>query len=274
MGEPILSVVSSVATSAVLVWIFRTWISTRLKASIQHEYDQKLAVLNAELKYSYEAKTEILKSEFQREAEKLRFASSSFGESQKAVLIRRLDAIETYWKNVVSLQGSCPGIISMLDLLQPGEYAETIKNTFFKDLLESLEVKGMRESLEKATPHNEEIRIYVGEFLWSLFGAYQAILVRVILSVSNWRKDLQNLDWARDEQTLAWVQIVLGPTDYASFEALPFNRLNFVHSKVRDRILTSIQKVISGESLSVDALRQVEALEEIVQKSKEVLPTP
>ena len=61
----------------------------RLKSSIQHEYDQKLAALNAELKYSYEAKTEILKAEFQREADKLRFATTTFGEAQKAAHQRK-----------------------------------------------------------------------------------------------------------------------------------------------------------------------------------------
>jgi hypothetical protein len=32
------------------IWLFKEWLSTRLKASIQHEYDRKIETFKAELK--------------------------------------------------------------------------------------------------------------------------------------------------------------------------------------------------------------------------------
>jgi hypothetical protein len=40
--QDLITILSSGALSTTLVFLLRNWISERLKASIQHEYDQKL----------------------------------------------------------------------------------------------------------------------------------------------------------------------------------------------------------------------------------------
>ncbi|HVU47671.1 MAG TPA: hypothetical protein VHD85_16190 [Terracidiphilus sp.] len=54
----LLNIVSSIAAGgaagAALFWIFRSWISERLKASIQHEYEQKLETLKNQLRHDTE----------------------------------------------------------------------------------------------------------------------------------------------------------------------------------------------------------------------------
>ena len=47
--EAIFSIISGGFGGAILVWLFRNWISERLKQSIQHEYSQKLETHKAEL---------------------------------------------------------------------------------------------------------------------------------------------------------------------------------------------------------------------------------
>lgn len=47
--ETILNIISGGIGGAILVWLFRNWISERLKQSIQHEYSQKLETYKAEL---------------------------------------------------------------------------------------------------------------------------------------------------------------------------------------------------------------------------------
>ena len=57
------SFVLPVLTSGGVIWLFREWISARLKASIQHEYDQKLETHKASLKSQNEASLLELKNE-------------------------------------------------------------------------------------------------------------------------------------------------------------------------------------------------------------------
>ena len=44
----IIALASGAAASGLLMWLFKEWLSTRLKASIQHEYDRKLEAHKAQ----------------------------------------------------------------------------------------------------------------------------------------------------------------------------------------------------------------------------------
>jgi len=61
----IASVSVSVFLSGLLVWLFRTWISERLKNAIKHEYDQKLETHKAQLKSESDITVEHLKAQLQ-----------------------------------------------------------------------------------------------------------------------------------------------------------------------------------------------------------------
>jgi hypothetical protein len=55
----------SLLLSGALVFIFKNWISERIKTSIQHEYDQKLETHKAQLKAQSDIEIEKLKSQLQ-----------------------------------------------------------------------------------------------------------------------------------------------------------------------------------------------------------------
>jgi len=60
---------SSVLLSGVLVYLLRNWISVRLKASIQNEYDEKLKTLEARLRIETEKDIERYKAQLKYESE-------------------------------------------------------------------------------------------------------------------------------------------------------------------------------------------------------------
>jgi len=53
------------ATAGLIVFIFRTWISEKLKNSIQHEYDQKMELFRAQLNAKSDKEIEELKAKLQ-----------------------------------------------------------------------------------------------------------------------------------------------------------------------------------------------------------------
>lgn len=71
----------SAALTGVVIWLARNWIGERLRNSIRHEYDLKLSTLNNELRTQADAQAAQLKASIERESEKIRFATSSIGES-------------------------------------------------------------------------------------------------------------------------------------------------------------------------------------------------
>ena len=60
------SVLASVSLCGILGWLCREWISARLRASIQHEYDIKLEDFKSRIHYEYELKLESSKTDFQK----------------------------------------------------------------------------------------------------------------------------------------------------------------------------------------------------------------
>ena len=100
----------SAALSGVVLWLARNWISERLKNSIKHEYELKLSTVNAELRMQADLQTAQLKASIEKEAEKIRFATSSIGESQKAAIARKLRKLPC---QVDSLKVEFPEYFSM-----------------------------------------------------------------------------------------------------------------------------------------------------------------
>jgi predicted nucleic acid-binding protein len=70
LTQDIITIVSSGALSSVLVFLFRNRISERIKASIQHEYDQKLNTYKVQLKIQTEAEIIRLKAQLEIAAER------------------------------------------------------------------------------------------------------------------------------------------------------------------------------------------------------------
>ncbi len=103
--QDIITILSSGALSSVLVFLFRNWISERIKASIQHEYDQKLETHKAQLKAESEVSIEKLKSQLQIVASERNIKLTRVFEQQAVTiaeiyskLVALIAAIEEYTK--------------------------------------------------------------------------------------------------------------------------------------------------------------------------------
>ncbi len=93
----IVSAGSSVVVSGLLLWLVKEWLSTRLKASIQHEYDRKLETHKAQLKTEQELAILHIKTALARDAAFHAAAHASFAEGQKASMERKLSAVDKLW---------------------------------------------------------------------------------------------------------------------------------------------------------------------------------
>jgi len=66
------TVITSAATTGVLVWLFKSWISERLKKSIEYEYSLKLEAHKAMLKAEYDSQLTKLKAEQEMKLEHIK----------------------------------------------------------------------------------------------------------------------------------------------------------------------------------------------------------
>ena len=100
IGNFAFAAASAAVTSGLLMWLFKEWLSTRLKTSIQHEYDRKLETFKTELKTQQELAILNIKTAVAREAAFHSAAHASFAEGQKASMERKLNAVDRLWGSV------------------------------------------------------------------------------------------------------------------------------------------------------------------------------
>jgi hypothetical protein len=106
--QDIVTILSSGALSSVLVFLFRNWISERIKASIQHEYDQKLETHKAQLRSQTETEIVRLKTQLEIAAAERTFRFSH-------VFERTAEAIATTYQKLLELEQAVQNYTQLLE---------------------------------------------------------------------------------------------------------------------------------------------------------------
>ncbi len=256
----------SVALSGAAIWLARSWISERLKASIKHEYDQSLATLTAQLSAKNESQLEALRADIDRHAEKLRIASMSITEVQKAAIARKLDGIDTLWTGIVSARALSPVVLGFMDLLTPDEYVGARDHQTFKNLTADLTVEGIGQLNERARGSLETTRPYIGEYTWALFATLNAVVFRIVYLVSQGKTDPEKLNWHRDNGVRGLIRSGLGDDGVATFDRVPIGRISWIREQFEGRILSAMEKLITGKEFGESALLQAQRMEEQLRK--------
>lgn len=235
--ESLTSAVTGGILIAALAWLFRSWITERLKNAIKHEYDRDIEAYRAVLASAY----------------------SATAESQKAAIDARFKAFDRIWKAVLALRNNVGFITNFLDILTVDEYKD-IKNhkDFIKMVGELDENKLQRMSPD---PQIEEARPYVGEVVWSLFYVYQAINIRIVfLAWSSAHTDEEKIYWYRDEGTLGLLHLALTKEEMDKFEYLKIGKIDYFRKVIEGNLLNAWRKLLSGAEFREEALQHAQSI--------------
>ena len=281
-----LTVFSSAATAVALLgclaWMLRTWLSQRLKSGIQHEYDARLASLNSALKEQTDAASSKLnsslkeqtdaaasrlKAAFDRESDKLQLVSQSLGEAQKSAISKRLLAIEKTWLAALQISDAVPPAVSTLDVLTETEIVEAHNYPNYLMQLNALDAVKVSRPIMEFTRNLAEQRPYIGEYLWALYGVYQAVALRIIYLVDASRVDPKRRLWSQDKVIRQNIESALGKSELDAFDAQLGGKYLWIQDRFSRAILKATEKIIAGSEFSEAALRQAEIMEERIRQS-------
>ncbi len=268
--EMLLTVLSSAAVSAALagavVWLGRTWISERLKTSIKYEYDLKLSSINIELKAQADTQAFQLKSEIEKEAEKIRFATSTINESQKIVITRKLDGIDTLWSGVLKVRECVPGIMGIIDILTDDEYLTMGNHPQFEQMVDEFSTEKLKTMFMDNVGSLERIRPYVGEYLWAIFQIYQTLILQIAMLIQMGDTDAKKQNWHQDTGIRQLLNSSLTSVEIKSFDDKSIGKVDWLQKNYEFKILQAMEKVISGKEFGEEALKQAQEMEEKVQQ--------
>jgi hypothetical protein len=247
------TIASGGAAGAVVTYLSRDWISTRLKASIGHEYARKLEAYKTELQHTIEREVAIRTA-----------AHASFSEGQKASMERKLDGIDKLWSTVLILRNKLPGALGFMDLLTVDEYRSARENQHFRELTNAYSMDSLTQMTRDNGVAVEGVRPYVGEHVWLLFWCYQAIHLRILFLLLAGREDAAKLEWHKDGGTRQLMAAVFTPTELTHFDQTPSGKITWLQRRLEAKLLNALQKVISGEAFGADSLAQAVKIQEEV----------
>lgn len=272
--ELVLSLLSaagvSVALSGAVIWLSRNWIGERLKNSIKYEYDLKLSAVNNELKTQADIQAAQLKASIEKEAEKIRFATSSIGESQKAAIIRKLDGIDVLWSGVLKIRENVPVVMSFIDILPEDTYLSMADAPQFKQMVGELSAEKLTQMFKDNIGSLERVRPYVGEYLWAIFSTYQVLITHIVLLIQMGEKDPEKLNWHQNNGIRQLLYSSLSSQEVAEFDAIKIRKVAWLQRNYESKILQAMQKVISGQEFGEEALKQAQDMEEKIQQLRQV----
>jgi hypothetical protein len=251
---------TSLVASGVLTLVLKEWISTRIKSSIQHEYDQKLETHKTQLKTEQELAILSIKTALAREAAFHAAAHASFVEGQKAAMERKLSAVDRLWSCVVQFRSDLPAGLHVLDVMTADEYKGTKDHPTFQKLAGDLSKESLVH-LTTLTPDIEKVRPFIGEYIWAVFWCYQAILARILVLLQTGRTDAEKLEWYKDTGTRNLIKEVLMPAELAEFDSTTFGKRSWLQRRLESKLLGATHRIISGESFGAESLEQASLIQ-------------
>jgi hypothetical protein len=254
--------------SAVLVglalWLFRTWISQRLTASLRVEAEGKLQALKARLDAT------------EAEVASVRRAGIDANLQLSAVVVQeRVTAIKDIWDAVSAWKAATMlsmfvSVIRAEDLDRiAGDVGTTKAVKSFLDAAGGLELVERLDGAKRWRP-------FVTDRAWALFAAYHGFYLgrvarAIVLTTGN--KELARRLWEVNSEAALVAEAA--PTDVnQAYQANVVDGTNRFLGFLEQEILVELQRSLRGEHTGADAsaqaIRIVQAAQPLMQKAQEL----
>jgi len=222
---------STTAFISLVLWLGRNVLITRLKASVQHEFDRKLEMLSAEIK------------EKSNQIDSLRRAALSGVQHRQAVLYdRKLKATEDLWSSVISMAGARNLSAVMVTIKFDMAAKEASHNAQFREVFKAISkffdiTKLDLNSASKSRP-------YLSKLAWAYFSAYQAIVMYAVIQVEMLKAGIDN-DFSNTEQITKLIKTAL-PHQEEYIEKYGLGASYHLLEEIEEKLLGEIDKILNG----------------------------
>lgn len=259
----------STSLLAALAFLCRTWIGERLKSGIKYEYDKRLTELSAELSAQTQANLAKLKSEVERQTEKLRISALSFSEVQKATIPRKIEAVDVLWEGVIKARAAFPSSVQITDILLDKEVAVLYTDTRFSRIAARLDNIDHFGFFDVGFEEVQRVRPHLGEYTWAIYCTYRGVLTRALYLMSEGKTKPEKVSWFTDRTIQDFVSSALGKDKASEFIALGSGRFKWLHHNFDVLIFTAIDTLLTGQNFSDAALKQAERMEKMISSAQE-----
>lgn len=258
-----LPAISSTSLLALILWLSKNLIITRLTNAVKHEYDEKIEKIKTELKHSEELfKSELKAKESQIEALR-NGALSNLSGRQSAVFNHQLNAIEEIWEAVSYLSTHKISAI-WFTIIRFKSAIKAIKtNEQFKGIILATANNNLdQDKLKKAI----KARPFLSPIVWAYYSAYQSIIVYSVIRLQMLQKEIDMDDMIDTSSITELVKSAL-PNHKDYIDQNGVDAFYFLLDELELKILDGIQSMLKGEELDQVTLKKAA---NIIKQSEEL----
>jgi hypothetical protein len=257
--------ITSTGLLAVVLWLLRNLISTRLKSSVRHEFDEKLEDVRSE----HRKQESHIRAELQaREAELAALRSTVMsGMSGRQVEIdkRKLHAIDQLWDSVVTL-APARALAANLSVLNIDAVADRVQRD--QKVQQFIEMLGLGIDAKQIDYVSaSKARPFISPMVWATYSALQAVAGHALLQ---WHAIKNGLDpkGLVDEQKVT----TLIKTALPNFSDIldKYGSRAWFHTlePLENQLIVEVQRMLAGKD---DDKARLERAAEILKQSNEVM---
>ena len=242
-------IASFVTTSgfAIILWLSRNLIITRLTNAVKHEYDRKIEELRSSLRNNEESFKEELNAR-SGEIEALRsVAFASVINNQGSLNDRRVIAVEQLWQAVIDL-APAKNVAHIMVKLDIEAIESDMKNKDAKGnkFLEVVTKMGNIFDIEKLPKNQASLaRPFVSLYAWALYSAYSAIILRSNLQLQLLKGGL-GTKYIDNEHVIKLIEVAI-PHQKSLIEKHGPDAACHLLEELEDMLLKELDSILRGE---------------------------
>ncbi|MGL6537796.1 hypothetical protein ACSZNU_18325 [Aeromonas hydrophila] len=246
-----LPAIFSTSSLAIILFLSRNLILTRLTNAVKHEYDKKLELLRADL------------SRKDREIESLRQVGfSGLQQRQNILFNKQVDAIELLWAATCKLDLGKP-ISTMMQRLKTSEISNVI--TYDKKLQQFFKYISMHIDMQDLASINPlPARPFISKLAWAYYSAYSAIVWHYVVQAKLFESGLS--DNLLDVEKIKTIVHVALPHQKEFIDEFGSDSLGYLLDELQDKILLELESIMNGETLDTSGLEKAAKIQKLAQE--------
>lgn len=244
--------ISITSLLAIVLWLCRNLIATRLTNAVKHEYDEKIENLRATLRQNEESfKAELKAKESQIDA--LRSGALSGIVNRQAVLYeRQLNAVDQLWGAIMSLSSAKAVSSWMATLKFDAAAKEAARNSQFREVFKIMGKSFDINSLK--TIDASKARPFVSPLAWAFYSAYQSIVMHAVIKLQMLQNGIDK-DFADTKAITKLVKVAL-PHQQEFIEKYGPSAFHYFLEELESKLLLEINNILQGKKSDKESIEK------------------
>jgi hypothetical protein len=258
--EVFLSVVASTGVVSIIGLLLKDWFVLKVTKAVEYsnqlkleEYKNKLAGENLKIIETY-------KQEFTREMTHRELMQKSMYDCVSFYNKERISNALFLWKSVVNLRKIVPLPVQYLDSLEEDKY-----KTYFDEHVKNnpgFQIDISVFNSEYNNLSNDEVRLYVGGYIWNLYSIYRVVVHSVVSNYYDGCVTSHFSPWYRDDWFVKQLKDFYSIDDYAYFSSLKKGRLYWFEKSIEDKLIAAITDIFYGKETRDVAAKEITDIEQ------------